>query len=277
MTALIFTLRTEPRQRLDVSPLTADGLAGKSPAEMGAILLQTGNRQVRVDQVFDIAGDDPGHIVFSGPTAKLDGVGYGMTQGVIDVHGDAGSYLGMRMKGGRITVQGSIDAYGACELSRGTLVIHGNAGDFLGASLPGNKKGMAGGVVIVKGDVGERAGDRMRRGILLVEGDAGDYLGARMTAGTIAVLGRIGRHPGYGLVRGTLLLARAPAEIPPTFNDCGTHTLGFIPLLLKGLAAHDTPFAGMGDALKRVRRYAGDFCALGKGEILVAVPGGSTA
>ncbi|MFM8444952.1 MAG: formylmethanofuran dehydrogenase subunit C [Methylococcus sp.] len=270
MSPLLFTLRDEPRQRVDVSPLTADKLAGKSPAEIGALLLQTGNRQVRLDEVFAIEGSEPTHIVFGGPTAKLDFVGMEMTQGLIEVQGDAGSYLGLKMKGGRIVVRGSVDAYGACELKNGAILIQAGAGDFLGACLPGNKKGMAGGVVIVKGDVGDRAGDHMRRGALLIEGNAGDYLGSRMTAGTIAVLGQVGRHIGYGMGRGTLLLAQAPAEIPPTFNDCGAHTLGFIPLLLKGYADYDTVFSGMSDTLKRVRRYAGDLSALGKGEILVA-------
>ena len=273
MTLLVFTLRNELRQRVDVSPLTPDNLAGMSVAEIGGLLLQAGNRQVRADELFAIEGNDPGQIVFNGPTGKLDYVGRGMSQGLIHVHGDAGSYLGMQMKGGRILVEGSIDAYGACELKNGTVVIRGNTGDFLAACLPGNKKGMAGGVVIVKGDVGDRAGDHMRRGALLIEGNAGDYLGSRMTAGTIAVLGRVGRHIGYGMGRGTLLLAQAPETIPPTFSDCGTHTLGFIPLLLKGYADYDTCFAGMSDTLKRVRRYAGDLCSLGKGEILVAAGG----
>lgn len=270
MTTLTFTLKTAPRQRIDVAPLTPDSLAGMDRTALDGLLLQSGNRRLRVDECFDIEGADPAHLVFKGPTGKLDYIGKGMSQGRIDVDGDAGSYLGMQMKGGRIVVRGSIDAFGACELRGGTVIIHGRAGDFLGACLPGNKKGMAGGVVIVKGAVGDRAGDHMRRGAILIEGDAGDYLGSRMTAGTIAVLGRTGRYIGYGMGRGTLLLARAPAEIPPTFNDCGAHTLGFIPLLLKSFAEYDTPFSGMSDSLGRVRRYAGDLCGLGKGELLIA-------
>jgi formylmethanofuran dehydrogenase subunit C len=270
MTALTFTLKAEAKQRIDVSPLIPEGLTAKSTGEIGGLLLQTGNRQLRVDALFRIEGTDARHILFQGPTAKLDFIGKGMNSGEIEVNGDAGSYLGMQMKGGRIVVKGSIDAYGACELKNGTIIIQGNAGDFLGACLPGNKKGMAGGVVIVRGNVGDRAGDHMRRGAVLVEGNSGDYLGSRMTAGTIGVLGKTGRHIGYAMGRGTLLLAQAPAEIPPTFNDCGTHTLGFIPLLLKGFASYDTPFSGMSESLKRVRRYAGDLCGLGKGEILVA-------
>ncbi len=270
MTMLILTLRSEPQQRIDVAPLTPDGLLDKSAGEIGDILLQTGNRQVRTGELFDIEGNDASHMVLRGATGKLDFIGRGMAQGMIDVEGDAGSYLGMQMKGGHLVVRGSIGAYGACELKNGTVIIQGNAGDFLGASLPGNKKGMAGGTVIVRGNVGDRAGDHMRRGALLIEGNTGAYLGSRMTAGTIAVLGKTGRYPGYAMGRGTLLLAQAPAEILPTFNDCGTHTLGFIPLLLKGFGGLDTPFSNMSESLRRVRRYAGDMSGLGKGEILVA-------
>lgn len=271
MTALTFTLKAESRQRIDVSPLIPDLLAGQSLAEIGAIPLQAGNRKLPAGELFAIEGDEAESLVFRGNTGKLDFVGKAMSQGEIRVEGDAGSYLGMYLKNGKITVDGGVDAYAACEMSNGEILIRGNAGDFLGAALPGNKKGMAGGVVIVKGNVGSRAGDHMRRGSLLIEGDAGDYLGSRMTAGTIAVLGKVGDHPGYAMNRGTLLLARAPEVMPATFNDCGTHTLGFIPLLLKGYAGLDTPFAGMAETLKRVRRYAGDFCGLGKGEILVAL------
>ncbi len=271
MSALSFTLKTDLRQRVDVSPLTPDSLAGMALADIAAIELQSGNRRVRADALFLIEGDETARVAFKAATDKLDFIGRGMTQGEIEVHGDAGSYLGLHMKGGRLTVTGSVGAYAACELKNGTVEIRGNAGDFLGASLPGNKKGMAGGVVIVRGNVGDRAGDHMRRGALLIEGNAGDYLGSRMTAGTIGVLGTTGRYLGFAMGRGTLLLAQAPAEIPPTFNDCGTHTLGFIPLLLNGFAGFDTPFSGMSEQLKRVRRYAGDLCGLGKGEILIAV------
>jgi formylmethanofuran dehydrogenase subunit C len=270
MTALTFTLKAELKQRVDVSPLTPDRLANRPANEIGAELLQYGNRQARADELFSIEGQDSDRLVFRG-NGKLDYVGRGMSRGEIRVEGDAGSYLGMQLKGGRIEVSGSVDAYAACEMKNGEILIRGNAGDFLGACLPGNKKGMAGGVVIIKGNAGDRVGDHLRRGAILIEGDAGSYLGSRMTAGTIAVLGKVGDHPGYAMNRGTVLLAQMPGFVPPTFNDCGTHTLGFIPLLLKGFESLDTRFSEMSDTLKRVRRYAGDMCGLGKGEILVAV------
>lgn len=271
MTALTFTLKIELKQRLDCSPLTPDNLAGKSAAEIAALELLCGNRTLRADVVFAITGDDSEDIAFARATAKLDYIGKGMNRGCITVDGDAGAYVGQNMKGGAVYVSGSVGAYAGCEMRNGELVIGGDAGDYLGAALPGDKKGMQGGIIIVKGSAGDRAGDHLRRGSILIEGNAGAYLGARMTAGTIGVLGQVGEYPGYAMKRGTLLLLQTPAQIPPTFNDCGAHTLGFLPLLLKGYQPFDTRFAALADSLKRVRRYAGDLSGLGKGEILVVV------
>lgn len=271
MSALTFTLNISPQQRVDCSPLTSDNLAGKSLAEIAAFELQSGNRKLRADAVFTISGDDAADIVFKNSSAKLDYIGKGQTGGHILVEGDAGAYLGMSMKGGVIDVSGNVGAYAACEMRNGEINIAGNAGDFLGAALPGNKKGMQGGVVIVKGDAGDRVGDHQRRGAILIEGRAGAYLGSRMTAGTIAVMGEVGAYPGYAMKRGTLLLLQTPASLPATFNDCGSHTLGFLPLLLKGFQGYKTQFGGLAGQIKRVRRYAGDMSGAGKGEILVVV------
>ena len=271
MSALTFTLKISLQQRVDCSPLTSDNLTGKSVAEIAAIELQSGNRKLRTDEVFAIAGDDASKIVFKNSSTKLDYIGKGNRSGEISVEGDAGAYLGMQLKGGVINVSGSVGAYAACELKSGEINIGGDAGDFLGAALPGNKKGMQGGVVIVKGNAGDRVGDHLRRGAILIEGNAGAYLGSRMTAGTIGVLGEVGAYPGYAMKRGTLLLLKAPAEMPATFNDCGSHTLGFLPLLLKGFQGYKTQFGALADTVKRVRRFAGDMSGAGKGEILVVV------
>jgi len=78
MTALTFTLKIEPRQRIDVSPLTPQQLAGKNAAEISAVELQSGNRKLRVDEVFEVSGSDSLKLHFKGAaTAKLDFIGKG--------------------------------------------------------------------------------------------------------------------------------------------------------------------------------------------------------
>ena len=61
-------------------------------------------------------------------------------------------------------------------------------------------------LVIVRGDAGERAGDRLRRGTILVEGRAGAYAGSRMIAGTLSCREEGGALPGYLMKRGTIVL-----------------------------------------------------------------------
>ncbi len=150
------------------------------------------------------------------------------------------------------------------------LKINGNAGDFLGAALPGNKMGMKGGTILVKGNVGERAGDHMRRGNILIEGNAGDYCGSRMTAGTIAVMGQTGRYLGFAMRRGTLLLWNQP-QASARFNDCGAHTLAFLPILFASFKKLNSKFADSSAAFNRVQRYAGDMSEMGRGEVLVKI------
>ncbi len=268
MKALTLNLKKRPDQRIDMSPLVCQKLKGLTLVEIGAIELQSGNRRVRVDTLFKITGDDAQHIVIAGSFNKLDYIGKELDGGKISVEGDAGAYLGQGMKSGLIHVQGNAGLYAGCEMKEGLIEIDGNSEDFLGGALPGNKQGMRGGAILVKGNVGERAGDHMRRGLILIEGDAGDYCGSRMVAGTIAVLGQTGRHLGYAMRRGTLLLWNKP-QLSATFNDCGSHTLAFLPILFSSFKKFNSRFADSMVAFNRVRRYGGDMAGMGKGEILL--------
>ncbi|MGY6276047.1 formylmethanofuran dehydrogenase subunit C [Methylomonas sp. MgM2] len=271
MTTLTFTLiETPPAQRVDMSPLVCQKLEGMSVDRIAAIELQCGKSQLRVDQLFYITGSDTQELIFAGSTDKLDNIGKELDGGSISVQGNAGAYLGMQMKAGCICVSGDVGLYAACEMKNGLIQIDGDAGDFLGGALPGNKQGMKGGTVLVKGNVGQRAGDHMRRGQILIEGNAGDYCGSRMVAGTIAVMGTVGRYAGYAMRRGTLLLWNQP-RLPATFNDCGSHTLAFLPMLFASFKTLNSKFADASIAFNRVRRYGGDMAETGRGEVLVKI------
>ncbi len=270
MSALTLTMKQRLDQRVDMSPLVCQKLRGMDPAEIGAIELQNGKRKVRVDKLFKIKGSNTQDIVIAGSYGKLDFIGKELDGGAITVEGDAGAYLAQNMKSGHIHIQGNAGLYAGCEMKNGLLQIDGNAGDFLGAALPGNKQGMKGGTILVKGDAGERAGDHMRRGHILIEGKVGDYCGSRMIAGTIAVMGKTGRYPGYAMRRGTLLLWEQP-QLSATFNDCGSHTLAFLPILFASFKNLDSKFSQESVLFNRVRRYGGDMAETGKGEILVKI------
>lgn len=269
MSALTLSLKETPRQRVDLSPLTPDLLKEKSPPEIFAIELSSGNRRLRVGELFSLSGDDPSSLVIKNSCDKLDRIGQALNSGSITVHGDAGAYLGFAMKNGAITVHGNVGAYAASAMKNGLLHIHGNADDFLAAAIPGDRHGMKGGMVIVTGNAGDRVGDHMRRGAVLIEGNAGDFCASRMLAGTIAVLGKTGSFTGYGMKRGTLLFSSVPT-MPATFNDCGVHDLNYLPLLIKSWQSLDSKFAKLAPC-SRVHRHMGDLANAGKGEILVLV------
>ncbi|MDD5113167.1 MAG: formylmethanofuran dehydrogenase subunit C [Methylobacter sp.] len=271
MSALTLTLKHRPDQRVDMSPLVPHLLEGLEPVQIAALELQTGKRKVRVDELFTISGSDIQTIVIKNSFSKLDFIGKELQGGSIKVEGDAGAYLGFGIKSGEIEVDGNSGLYTGCEMKKGFIKITGNAGDFLGGALPGNKMGMKGGTILVKGNVGERAGDHMRRGNILIEGNAGDYCGSRMTAGTIAVMGQTGRFLGYAMRRGTLLLWNQP-QLSASFNDCGAHTLAFLPILFASFKKLNSKFADASVAFNRVQRYAGDMSEIGRGEVLVKLP-----
>jgi formylmethanofuran dehydrogenase subunit C len=268
MNTLTLRLRTAPAFRLDLSALIPEKLAGLGAEAVARLQLRHGRRVTPVGEWFDVRGTGGPRLVIEADGTRLDRIGADMSDGDIRIEGNAGAYLGIGMRGGRIEVSGHVDAYAACGLAGGTLKIGGNAGDFLGAALPGDHKGMRGGVVLVGGRLGERAGDHMRRGLILCEGDAGAYCGARMQGGTIALLGSCGLRPGFSMRRGTLVFAGPPPAPGPTFNDAGELALGFLVLLKRGWAGLPSKFAQLQRPSTRVRRWVGDLAFGGQGELI---------
>ena len=225
MSAITFSLRAPPDQRLDLSQLIPQNLANKTVAEIERIELQTTRMRATVGDVFRFRQGDPAAIVIEGGSARFDRVGMGMTAGDLRVEGEVGVEAGRRMSGGQLTIRGNAGPFAGSGMKGGALTIDGDAGERLGGPLSGETVGMSGGVLHVRGDAGERAGDRLRRGFVLVEGRAGAYAGSRMIAGTLAIGGEAGDLPGYLMGRGTIMLGRGATLLSPTFGDCGEYEL----------------------------------------------------
>jgi len=271
MSGYTLTVTRPPRQRLDLSPLLPEHLSGMTAEDLAALPLACGNRQLRVDEVFEIASTDGEALVIRNQGARLDFLGSGMTGGELVLEGDAGAYAGLAMSGGKLTIRGQAGPFAGAAMQGGILEIAGNAGDWLGGGLPGERRGMTGGLILLRGDAGRRAADRQRRGVILIEGNAGDFLGARMVAGTTIVLGEtVGRYPGFAMKRGTLLLRHATGQMLPGFADAGRQELGFLRLLNRFLAPHSPKYAADAPHFTALRRFVGDAAAGGKGEILAA-------
>jgi formylmethanofuran dehydrogenase subunit C len=261
---LVLTLKQEPGQRLDLTPLVPHLLAGKLPKEIVEIELQTTRETITVGDTFKIRPGGADSIRFEGGSSRLDNIGKDMKSGEIVVEGNCGKSPGRNMSGGNLVAMGDCGPFAGSAMSGGRIEIAGDAGGFLGAPLEGEMEGMTGGLLIVRGNAGERAGDRLRRGTIVIEGSAGDYPGSRMIAGTLIVLGECGMLPGYLMRRGTIMLAN-PQELGPAFVDCDAHDLAFAKLF-SGLLRSESRAAAR--LLSRpLIRFAGDMAALGKGEI----------
>ena len=268
MTPLTFRVRGAPEQRLDLSPLTPQRLAGKSEREISDIELQTTRRAVRVGDLFDVSNGSAEHIVVEGGSEKFDRVGEGINAGSITIQGDVGNRAGRAMAGGRLTINGNSGHWTASGMTAGLIEISGDVGDRLGGPLAGEVEGMNGGMVVVRGRAGAQAADRLRRGILIVEGDAGDDAGSRMLAGTLILCGSASARTGYLMRRGTIVLGASRGSLGPTFVDCGGHELTAHRLI----AAYVRESSPRSVELLRgsLRRFVGDTAVLGKGEIFVA-------
>jgi formylmethanofuran dehydrogenase subunit C len=267
VSSLTFSLRAAPDQRLDLSPLIAHNVAGKTVAEIERIEVGTTRMRVAVGDVFRLREGHPDAIVIEGGAERFDRVGFGMISGSILVEGEVGVEAGRLMSGGQLIIRGNAGPFAGSGMKGGTLDIDGNAGARLGGPLSGETIGMSGGLLRVRGDAGERAGDRLRRGFVLIEGHAGAYAGSRMIAGTLAVGDEAGDLPGYLMSRGTILLGRGATLISPTFGDCGEHDLVAARLLASYIAQTSAKLASL--FRQPLRRFAGDLAAHGKGEILL--------
>lgn len=266
MSALTLKLKAGPDQRLDLSSLTPARLASLSQGDIEALPLGTGRRPVRLGDVFAISGSPGDTLVIDGSSARLDGIGTELADGTIIVEGDVGAYAARRMKGGRLDIRGAAGAYLASGL-RGGVVLAKWAGELAGAPKAGERFGMLGGIVVVAGDVGERAGDRMRRGTIIAKGRFGPSAGSRMMGGTLWTETGFGAGPGPLMRRGTLI-APSVERLLPTFSDAGMHDLNVLRLLSRYFAETLGPLAPA--ALPgKVRRISGDLATIGKGEILL--------
>jgi formylmethanofuran dehydrogenase subunit C len=266
------TLRVKhaPGFRVDATPLLPATLAALSVAQIEHIALPAGGEHCAVGDLFQVSRteDESATLSIEGDVPWLDRIGASMAQGRVDVHGSSGNHAGFRMSGGELHTEGDAGRFTACQMSGGRVSIRGNCGDFAAGALPGDMEGMTGGTLTIHGHAGARLGDRMRRGLVLVGGDAGEFTASRLIAGTICIAGKVSDHYGYGMRRGTLLLASPPGRIPPTFAEGGRGFDVFWSLLARSLAREIAPFSAL-DSTRTPRRYAGDLAVDGRGEVLI--------
>lgn len=268
MSPLILHLKSQDRWPIDASPIGSELFQSQPISVIAATPIQVGNIRVRLDEIFEVSGENATHIIIKDATDRIVGLGSSFSQGYMEVFGEVGGWLGVNQIGGEICVHGNAGDHAAAGMKGGMLKIDGNAGKFLGSTTSGARTGMRGGTVWVRGNVGDRVGDRMRRGIILIEGNAGSYLGARMIAGTMIVRGTVGPHLGFRMKRGTVILSQWPEEVIEDFCDVQGCELGYLRLLWDSLARLSPELSDFRQLGINVNRRFGDLSVGGMGEII---------
>lgn len=207
-----------------------------------------------------------------GAIPQVRHLGQDMTAGTILIKGNTGMHLGARMKGGTIEVKGNVDHWLGAEMSGGTIRVTGNVGDKAASSYLGSKYGMNGGNLYVKGNAGHELGMGMRRGIIVIDGDTASYAGTRMLAGTIIVRGELGDRAGAAMgYKGTIIaLGKARPPMPTHLFNGEYSDMIFLRLLMDAIEAEIpgvtfTEKERVGPYL----RFTGDFGSGGRGELLL--------
>jgi formylmethanofuran dehydrogenase subunit C len=263
---LTLTLKEPPAVPLEAEGLSPDVLATLAHAEVRAVPVLHGKRQLRLDDFFEVAGDGSDDIEIRGDCTKVKWVGRGMTRGRVRVVGNAGMHLGAHMTGGSIEVAGHASDWVGGEMSGGTIHVRGNAGGQLGCAYRGGMSGMSGGTILVEGSAGIELGMRMKRGLIAVRGPVRDFAGLQMKGGTIVLMSGAELRTGAWMTRGTIISLK-PLRLLPTFAFACAYQPTFLGVYAKHLAA-----LGFVLPVGTYHRYSGDAAVPGKGEILVWQP-----
>ena len=143
--------------RVDLRNATPASLCRLGQRAAGQVLVARGNRRQPLGELFDVSVSkrdvEVPTLVLEGDFSTVDRIGWRMTEGRLEVHGDAGDYAGCGMAGGELLVRGRA----------GTVVVAGSAGDFAASR-------MVAGTLAIAGACGEHLAYGMRRGTVLCLG-----------------------------------------------------------------------------------------------------------
>ncbi|MHA1154647.1 MAG: formylmethanofuran dehydrogenase subunit C [Candidatus Heimdallarchaeota archaeon] len=214
-----------PNIPIEADVISPDIFAKKSIEEIKKLIIWRGNRQLALEEIFNLtgaehAGDCPEkiEILLTGELSKYKHIGEKMSAGKITIKGSIGMHLGSLMSGGKIVVEGDTHDFTGANMTGGEIHIQGNAGHYLGGSMRGNWRGMSGGKIKVDGNVLNECGVWMRKGIIEIDGSATMFLGMHMHRGTIIVHGDVIERAGAEMTGGEVIILGKLHRNLPSFE-----------------------------------------------------------
>src|SRR5262245_16406745 len=116
MSPTVLTLRESPHVPLEAEVLSPDVLAPLRNADVRALPVFLGKRQLRLEGLFGGEGDGCEELEIRGGVGRVKWIGRGMTRGRIAIAESAGMHLGAYMKGGVIEVAGNASDWAGAEM-----------------------------------------------------------------------------------------------------------------------------------------------------------------
>ncbi|MHA1730248.1 MAG: formylmethanofuran dehydrogenase subunit C [Promethearchaeota archaeon] len=230
-------LKKQPEVYLEAECITPDVFAQKSVDKIKNLTVYLGNREKKLGEFFDIAGEsgktaDETNILVEGDCSSVFRIGQKMSAGEITVKGNCGMHVANRMSGGKVTVEGSAGAWAGAMMDDpndkgGELLIMGDAGNHCASAYIGYWVGVNCGKITVKGRVGVESGSWMRatrsrnKWPVLRCGSADYYLGVHNHGGTIICEGNAEGRVGADMARGQIVINGKVKKMLSSFKKLG--------------------------------------------------------
>jgi formylmethanofuran dehydrogenase subunit C len=91
---ITLAIRSAVSVPIEAETITPHALTGKRVSEIEALPVVQGNATARLGDFFQVSGDADGAVRLTGDCSRVKYIGKGMTDGRIEVDGDAGMHLG---------------------------------------------------------------------------------------------------------------------------------------------------------------------------------------
>jgi len=226
METVTITMKNPPALYLEADTVSPDAFAGKTADQIAKLPVFEGNTPSTIGKYFDVSGSAGAtaadtKIIVKGDTSRVKYLGFKMTGGEMVIEGSADQYVGAWMKGGKILAKGNVDAFAGTAMGGGELVIEGNAGNNLGAAYRGDWRGMSGGKILVKGNAGSDIGIYMLGGEIIVNGNVDVHSLTHAEGGKLIVKGNAKSKLGGQMVDGTIIIFGTIDVMMPGFKPAG--------------------------------------------------------
>lgn len=159
-------------------------------------------------------------IVIDGEVSRVRNIGKSMKAGEILIKGSAGMHTADGLNGGKVVVEGDVGDFSAMEMKRGEFIVKGSAGNYLGSNYRGNWQGMMGGKITVEGNVGKETGAWLKgkKAMIEIGGNADIFLGIHQHRGVILIKGEVADRAGGEMAGGKIIALGKVNAILPSFK-----------------------------------------------------------